>query len=94
MRLPTERADVYKDPTSSHYNVKIKRGEEGDVYDSALESDSVRRSADSSPITVRRRRRRVGRRAYRGPMLHLGARGRSEVTRPVDRILYRPNSLQ
>lgn len=37
MRLPTERADVYKDPTSSHYNVKIK-SEEGDVYDSALSS--------------------------------------------------------
>lgn len=35
MRLPTEWADVYKDPTSSHYNVKIK-SEEGDVYDSRV----------------------------------------------------------
>lgn len=54
-----------------------------------VESDSVRRSADSSPITVRRRRRRVGRRAYRGPKLNLGARGHSEVVRLVNRILYR-----
>ena len=38
MKSSTEWADVYKDPTSSHYNVKIKRGEEGDVYDNALSS--------------------------------------------------------